>query len=94
MRPLDPEIEVDFNGGLDDTHLDLGSEPGLRLSLAWQHTMSSGWRLDIVPFYDAWDIGRSQTRPLKQNGVVVGNVFEPRSETRDYGIQARLGVSF
>jgi hypothetical protein len=94
MRPLDPEIEVDFNSGLDDTRLDLGSEPGLRLSLAWQHTLNSGWRLDIVPFYDAGDIGRSQNRTLKQNGVVVGRVFEPRSETRNYGIQARLGVSF
>jgi len=94
MRPIDPEIEVDFNNDLDDTRLDLGSEPGVWLSLAWQHELVSGWRLEIMPFYTAWDIGRSQSRPLKQNGVVVGNIYEPRSETRNYGIQARLGVSF
>ena len=93
-RPLDPEIEVDFRGGPDDARLDLGSEPGVRLSLAWRHEMASGWRLGIMPFYTAWDIGRSEDRPLKQNGVVVGRVFEPRSETRTYGIQASLGVSF
>ena len=94
MRPLDPEIKVDFKDDLDDTRLDLGSEPGVRLSLAWQRDLESGWHLEIVPFYTAWDIGRSDDRPLKQDGVVVGSVFEPRSETRNYGIQARVGVSF
>jgi hypothetical protein len=94
MRPFDPEIKVDFKDDLDDTRLDLGSESGVRLSLAWQRDLESGWRLEIVPFYTAWDIGRSENRPLKQNGVVVGTVFEPRSEIRNYGIQARLGLSF
>jgi hypothetical protein len=94
MRPVDPEIEVNFKNDLDDTRLDLGSKPGVRLSLAWRHELVSGWRLEIMPFYTAWDIGRSQSRSLKQNGVVVGSLYEPRSETRNYGIQARLGVSF
>lgn len=94
MRPLNPEINVEFQNDLDDTRLDLGSEPGVRVSLAWRHELVSGWRLDIMPFYTAWDIGRSQSRSLKQNGVVVGSLYEPRSEIRDYGIQARLGVSF
>ena len=94
MRPIDPEIEVNFKNDLNDTRLDLGSEPGVRLSLAWRNELPSGWCLEIMPFYTAWDIGRSQSRPLKQNGVVVGSLYEPRSETRNYGIQARVGVSF
>jgi hypothetical protein len=94
LRPLEPELDVDFKDGPEDVRLNLGSEPGVRLSLAWRHAPASGWFLEIMPFYAAWDIGRSRDRPLKQNGVVVGRVFEPRSETRDYGIQASLGVSF
>jgi hypothetical protein len=94
MRPLDPEMEIDFKEDLDDTRLDLDSELGLRLSLAWQYDLPTGWRLEVVPFYTAWDIGRSNTRPLKQNGVVVGSVFEPRSETRNYGIKLMAGFTF
>jgi hypothetical protein len=47
-----------------------------------------------VPFYTTWNIGRSNTRPLKQNGAVVGSVFEPRSETCNYGIQINAGFTF
>jgi hypothetical protein len=94
MRPLDPEMEINFKEDLDDTRLDLGSEWGLRLSFAWQYKLPTGWRMEVVTFYTAWDIGRSNTRPLKQNGVVVGSVFEPRSETRNYGIQLKAGFTF
>jgi len=94
LRPLDPRLEVEFKGGPDDARLDLGSEPGLRLSLAWRHEAAAGWRLEIMPFYTAWDIGRSEDQALKQNGVVIGRVFEPRSETRNYGILASLGIAF
>lgn len=94
LRPLDPRLDVEFKGGPDDVRLDLGSEPGVRLSLAWRHRPASGWQVEILPFYTAWDIGRSKDQALKQNGVVVGRVFEPRSETRDYGVLASLALSF
>ena len=63
----------------------------------WIHTLDEstvGEVQEVVTFYTAWDIGRSNTRPLKQNDVVVGSVFEPRSETRNYGIQLKAGFTF
>jgi hypothetical protein len=78
----------------EGTRLDLGSEWGLRLSLAWQYDLPTGWHLEVVPFYTAWDIGRRNARPLKQNGIVVGSMFELRSENRNYGIQLKAGFTF
>jgi hypothetical protein len=103
---IDPKITVDFadsfvgqasNGsgtGLDDVRLDLGGKFGFILSLAWRYDLSRGRGLLVEPYYERWDLGRSETVPLTQGGIVVGRVFEPKSETRNLGLNLSLVQSF
>ena len=89
-RPLNPEIKVNFAAGNDPVTLDLGEENGFRLALAVEHRLQPGLSLRISPWYEAWDLGRSPTVTLTQNGMPVGFVNEPRSETRNIGISLGL----
>jgi hypothetical protein len=89
-RPLNPEIKVRFATGYDPVTLDLGEKNGVRLALALEHRLLPDLSLRISPWYEAWDIGRSPTVTLTQNGMPAGTVNEPRSETRNTGIS--LGV--
>ena len=91
-RPLNPEIKVRFAAGNDPVTLDLGEKNGFRLALAVEHRLQPGLSLRISPWYEAWDLGRSPTVTLTQNGMPVGMVNEPRSETRNIGIS--LGVKW
>jgi len=44
----------------------------------------------LMPWYERWDLGRSSVKNLYRDGVPIGTVWEPRSETSNYGIS--LGV--
>ncbi|MEN8131554.1 MAG: hypothetical protein ABFS45_15445 [Pseudomonadota bacterium] len=93
LRTIDPEIEVDFQGfgGFDDTQLELGEKFGTRINLSWQYEYSKTQSLEIVPFYEQWDLGRSPDKTVTSNGVPAGGrIFKPGSETRNFGVSIIL----
>ena len=91
-RPLNPEVEVEFETGFDDQRLELGERTGARVALTYEKRLDASTTLRIVPWFEYWELGKSRTVPLTSNGVVVGTVFEPRSETRNAGID--IGLSW
>lgn len=90
IRTIFPKVVVDFKGNYDDAHLKLGGRFGARLSSPWGYRLNQNAALTFEPYMEGWDLGRSPTKPLTRNGAFAGRVFEPRSETRNYGL--RVGV--
>ena len=87
-RMTHAKIEIDYLGfqNQDSNTLDLGEKWGLYVGVpikfkAWNRNLT------IEPFYRYWDIGRSNIEPITSGGVPTGSgVFEPESETRNFGI--------
>ena len=92
IRTVNPEIEVQFKTSYDDVKLGLGSETGSRVRLTLDHRLNESMRVWISPWYEFWKLGRSSTRDLTTKGVVTASVFEPRSETENFGIN--IGVTW
>ena len=91
LQTLNPTIDVNFNGTYDRANLALGERWGVRLALPWRYPLNRLSGLQIEPYYEYHEFGRSTTAPLTSNGSVVGTVFEPFSQTFNYGLL--LGVS-
>jgi hypothetical protein len=87
-RTLAPEITIDYTAGYDTQTLQPGGENGLRAAIGYEHRVRDGISLFVSPWYEYWKLGRSDTGLLLQNGIPVGTVFEPRSTTRNLGINA------
>lgn len=85
-RTINPNIDVDFSGSFDDISLSLGVKNGFRASLALHWQLDTATTLWLAPWYEYWKLGRSADADLFRNGVAVGTVFEPRSETRNSGV--------
>jgi hypothetical protein len=66
----------------------------VRLGLAWQRRIDSRYQLSLEVYHNAWELGRSDDETLRQGGVPVGTVHEPRSETRHSGVRAGLLIPF
>lgn len=90
-RTVKPTVTIDFNGRFDNTRLDLGERWGVRLELPWKYALSRNTEMTVVPFVEKQSLGRSSTEALTSRGIPVGSVNEPRSESRNFGIQ--IGVS-
>jgi hypothetical protein len=89
-RTISPDIKVHFDQSYDDVSLELGAENGYRVNLMFDRKLGRGKTFWLMPWYEYWELGRSSDTVLSSNGVPVGTVFEPRSETGNFGIG--LGV--
>jgi hypothetical protein len=85
-RTANPEVDVQFKANFDDVSLDLGEETGFKAGLTLLRKMSGSTSLWLTPWYERWELGRSKDKDLYQSGVPVGTVWEPRSETHNYGV--------
>ncbi len=90
---VDPSLEVELPG-FEDPTLDLGERFGLRFRAqhTWWTRTGIGYTLGV--FAEGWNFGRSEDEPLLQNGVVVGTVHEPRSESRHWGFTLSVSQRF
>jgi hypothetical protein len=82
-------MDIDFQGflGFDNTQVNLGTDWSFRLGIPLTFALNKTSRLVIEPYYDTWDIPKSNVVELTRNGVPTGiGVLEPRSETRNIGI--------
>lgn len=87
-------INVDLSRvNLGTADLDLGDGSGARFSLSWKKNYQENTRYGIGLFYETWDFGRSNTKQT-QNSTTIVFVTEPRSETRNIGLQFNIEYMF
>lgn len=85
-RPLNPRVDLEAFAGYESTTFDLGERTGGRAELYWRYRYARDVAWVLAPYYERWDIGRSPDTVLHSSGVPAALAFEPRSETRNYGI--------
>jgi hypothetical protein len=90
MRIIAPELEINFGGLYDDASLDLGEDWGMRLVLPARFRVTATSWLIVEPWIEQWEFGRSATATLTRNGTPAGTVFEPASETGNFGVSLLL----
>ena len=85
---LGAKMDIDFFGfqGYNNTTLDLGEKTNIRIALPWRLKTQNTYTWMIEPYFESWDIGKSNTVTVAP-GV---NVLEPRSETRNVGINMQI----
>lgn len=91
-RTINPDIKVHFDNTYDDVRLDLGAETGYRVNLRFDRELDANKSFWLSPWYEYWELGRSADSVLTSNGTPAGTVFEPRSETSNFGIT--MGVTW
>lgn len=84
-RTLDPQLDVNFGGTLDDVSLDLGERWGWSALAGWLQPVAERVTAGVSVFYRYWELGSSRVETLSSNGLPAGSVFQPRSESRNYG---------
>jgi hypothetical protein len=87
-------IDVDLSRvDLGSTTLDIGDGTGARLNLSWKRISENNIHYGLSVFFEGWNFGRSNT---KQTQGGSSNVFvtEPRSETRNIGLQFNIDYNF
>ncbi|VAW86058.1 hypothetical protein MNBD_GAMMA16-1674 [hydrothermal vent metagenome] len=95
-RPIDPSMVVHFkNINLDSSELELGANLGGRIALTWNQKITQQLSISLEPYHQRWDLERSAAEPLKFNGIMVGgSVAQPRSETRNSGLNFTIIYNF
>lgn len=93
-RTLNSYLDIPAQLGYDRNTLKLGDRFGGRISGSWRREIKPRFDIGVEPYYERWDFGRSATEPLTRSGLVVGTVYEPRSETRNFGVDFSLNWRF
>ena len=94
-RTVAPRLEVALGAGYDNTQLQLGERSGLRLALGWRYHLAGRASVIVEPYVEQWDAGRSPAEALTRAGLATGAaIYEPRSETRNAGINLMYSRSF
>jgi len=94
VQTRSPRINVQFNNTYDNAILDLGERRGYKVALPWHHAVDVSTRLVVEPYFESYEFGRSESAPLTSNGSVVGSVFEPYSQTSNYGLTVGISQAF
>jgi hypothetical protein len=89
-----PKMKVDFRGQYDNATLPLGARLGTRLAFPWRYELDSQTSLMVEPFYERFELGRSDTVIITSNGVAAATAFEPRSISQHYGLQVGISEHF
>ncbi len=84
---LNATLRVDL--GPQELNFDLGEKPGWRLGFPWTYKMDSELSLVFEPYIERWELGRS-----KDIFISPFIYWEPRSETRNYGMNFKVKVEF
>lgn len=83
QRTLGPSME--FNS----VQFPLEEKSGVRIAFPWSRPLQKKQRLNIEPYYERWELGRSPSREVVLNGNMV-SAFEPDSATNNRGIVISL----
>ena len=91
---VNPEITIDLTPfGYGEPTLDLGSRLGSRFKLIFQSNVNNSLQYSAALYFEAWNFGRSADKTLGSltNSIIV---HEPKSETRNAGIQLTIKKYF
>ena len=91
LRPVGPELRVDFKSDYDNVDIDPDARAGGRLGLAWTTPWSGGRTVSVSFWYEQWRFDASDAELLRRNGAVVGTVHEPESKTEFMGLAVTWG---
>jgi hypothetical protein len=94
MRIIAPEIDVDYYGLYDNSHLRLGERWGFRLTAPVSVAIHQSTTIVVEPYLERYSLGRSSSAPLTSQGMVRGSVSEPDSTTSNYGVSLNLRKDF
>ena len=92
LKVINPELFVDLgrvNAGT--ANLRLGEEFGSRFKLTWIYFLSDPWAMNVNAYVELWDFGRSDLQRTSNGATLVS---EPRSETRNAGVQLAVQYTF
>ncbi|MEK7206939.1 MAG: hypothetical protein AAB134_03555 [Pseudomonadota bacterium] len=79
QRTLSPSME--FN----TVQFPLAERNGTRIAFPWSRPLQKKQRLNIEPYYERWELGRSPNREVILGGKTV-SAFEPDSVTNNRGV--------
>lgn len=91
LRPVDPSLDVDFKNDYDSVEVGQDPRAGGRVSLAWSRPWIGGRSLAVSVWYERWRFGAGDAEVLRRNGVAIGSVREPESDTEFVGLALTLG---
>jgi len=99
LYPFSMKMETSVAGLYDKAKFNIKPLPGVRVELpvsyelcAWGATKLS---LFAIPYYEKWEIGKSQTVSMTSGGVPTGKAFyEPKSSTDITGFKVGFGLAF
>ena len=83
------KMDINFLGfkNYDNTSVNLGNKLGARLAMPIKIN-TSGDSFFVTPYYEIIDIGKSNAVRVYSGGAATTSViYEPRSETRNFGIE-------
>jgi hypothetical protein len=72
--------------------LDLGKRMSNYAEIKFSFPIDSTVDFMVAGFYENWKIGRSESEVILRTSTTVFSIFEPRSDTKQWGIRA--GVQF
>ncbi|MDH5546668.1 MAG: hypothetical protein OEZ43_13825 [Gammaproteobacteria bacterium] len=95
LRTLVPEMTISFRqDNVDNVKLNLGEHYSAKFTLPIRILLGRHFQMNLEPFWEAWDLGRSGHMDLTTQGVVVGGVHEPRSTSRMWGMNIGFSMRF
>jgi len=94
LRTIQPFLDIGFKGIYDDQRVYLGEHYGARISIPWRYELSRQVMLYSELYFEAWDLGFSNSVDITQEGFVAGATQEPRSSSRFSGINIGLFLRF
>ncbi len=99
--PFSMKMETDISGTADKATFHLKSRPGFRAEFPATYDIyrpkapnRAALFLFATPYYQYWEIGKSDNVLLTRNGVPFDIVYEPKSKTSMIGVKAGLGINF
>jgi hypothetical protein len=84
LQTINPTMSVTYGQG-DKVTLALGERLGFRLSLPWRHTLAHSSNLIVESYAESYELGRS---------AIVGGIYEPVSQTINYGLIVGISQHF
>lgn len=86
LRPIAPELRIDFKNGYDAAQVEPAAKTGGRLALSWTRFGSQRRDFSVTLHYERWRLDDSDATSLRRNGAVIGSVLEPASRSEFIGI--------
>jgi hypothetical protein len=88
-------MTVKYNDpNFNEPHVTLSNRPGFKLDFPIRYNFSRKWAIITTPWYSNSKIGQSNTADIYYNGMYAGFLYEPASETNQFGVNLTFSHLF